>query len=103
PEGGTNQRAGVKIEFYNAKGTNTSGSYGFAELSANGQWRQIVVIAPADFDTVAARLYVRAFGNGAILFDDMAIEKTQSAPDIVVLQPRMVAEPGKPVNAKFDI
>jgi hypothetical protein len=41
--------------------------------------------------------------KGAIFFDDMELEKVRSAPDIVVLQPRLAAPPDVPVNAHFEV
>ncbi len=102
--GQAGQIAALKIEFYNAAGKNTSGAYSkYSALPANGDWKQIEVTMAADFDTTYASLYVRVMNKGAIFFDDMELEKVRAAPDIVVLQPRLAAESGAPVNAQFDI
>jgi hypothetical protein len=102
--GQAGQIAALKIEYYNAAGANTSGAYSkYSPLPANGEWKQIEVTMPADFDTTFASLYVRVMNKGAIFFDDMKFEKVRSAPDIVVLQPRMAAPGGTPINAHFEI
>jgi hypothetical protein len=102
--GQAGQVAALKIEYYNAAGTNTSGVYSkFSSLPANGNWKQLEVTMPADFDTTSASLYVRVMSKGTIFFDDMEFEKVRSAPDIVVLQPRLAAPPDVPMNARFEI
>ena len=62
--------AGIKMENYNAAGTNTSGDYGRVNLPADGTWKKITVTNQVDSDTTRSSLLLRVFGNGAVIFDD---------------------------------
>jgi hypothetical protein len=76
--------AAVKIENYNAAGTNTNGVYGQKTMDASGSWTQVSVTLLADHDTTNQILYLRVLGAGTVYFDDVKLEKVIPAPDLIL-------------------
>jgi hypothetical protein len=92
--------AGIKLEYYNAKGQNTSGVNGRISLVPSSDWAQVTVTARADADTRYVKIYARQFGNGTLHFDDFQLEK----PDVQLLDPtRLLYVPGQPVDIDLKV
>jgi len=92
--------AGIKLEYYNAKGQNTSGVNGRISLTPNSDWAQVTVTARADEDTQYVKIYARQFGKGTLLFDEFKLER----PDIQLLDPtRLLYVPGQPVDVGLKV
>jgi hypothetical protein len=102
--GGDGGKAGVKIEFYNARGENTSGVWFRKPLESAGSWMPLAVTAQADPDSVRAMLLLGASGVGAVAFDTAALEQTSLAPTLRILDPlRLAVRSNTAPPAKFTV
>lgn len=102
--GGAGGSAGVKIEFYNARGENTTGVWSRQPLDDSGNWTPLTVTVQADGDSVRASLLLGAFGQGSIAFDETAFSKTEDAPDLRILDPvRLAVRSGRWSPVKFTL
>lgn len=78
--------AAVKMESYSAT-TNNGGWYSYANLPADGSWKQITVEHLIPADSVRCSLLLRVFGQSTVIFDDAEFTQVTNSPDVAVMSP----------------
>ena len=80
----------IKIEFYNAKGENTTSSITIKNLDGGEGWITISITGQADPDTVEANLVFSA-RNAEVCLDEVTFQKVRNAPAVRIFKPERLA------------
>ena len=98
-----NGYGGIKIEWYNVSGRNTSGYNEFIYTKGADDWLEIKITLTADLDSIKARALLRYYNKGPLWFDDVSFVKVADPDPFMVNNRGVPLKPNQEANYKLEL